>query len=492
MSNTAFIAFFAVYLVAMVILAFKGMKKTTDTASFSLAKGQGPLVVAITFAATFMSASTFLGLPGQLYETGFSGLWFHAGQWFPCIITLAIMAKAYQKLSGRLQSLSLPDWLGKRYNSSFLRFWTAIVSILFVVQVGSQLAGVGTVFNNMIGIPYEVGVLIGAAVVMFYLVLGGSYSHVYTNVVQGSLMCLASLAIFISGFLVFGNIFSEVPAKLEVMDPALVQPISESVVNYGSVAAIVGIFITHGWWTMNPQLMNKIQYLKSEKDIKKFVLLSGLFIFMGALVLNTGLYTRALVGDSLTAIDDAVPTYLSLVFPKVAAAFLSVVILAAVMSTTDGIMVYLSTVLGHTLYHETYIAHCRKKGKQIDKEKAERVSFNICRYGILLIGLIGIPIAINRPASLSTLLWVGNGGILGALVGPTFMGLFCKRTSKQAAIIGSIAGFCSFMIVYFGGFIEAVYLANAVGGAVSLAVTALFTFVLPPNNDETVKALFED
>ena len=229
MSNTAFLAFFGVYLVFMVILAFKGMKKTTDTASFSLASAQHPLVVAITFAATFMSASTFLGLPGQLYETGFSGLWFHAGQWFPAIVTLAIMAKAYQKLSGKLQSLSLPDWLGRRYNSPFLRFWTAIVSILFVVQVGSQLAGVGTVFNNMLGLRYEVGVLIGAAVVMFYLVLGGSYSHVYTNVVQGALMCIASLAIFISGFIVFGNIFTEVPATLEAMDPSLVQPVSDKI-----------------------------------------------------------------------------------------------------------------------------------------------------------------------------------------------------------------------------------------------------------------------
>ena len=105
---------------------------------------------------------------------------------------------------------------------------------------------------------------------------------------------------------------------------------------------------------------------------------------------------------------------------------------------------------------------------------------------------MGIPIALNRPASLSTLLWVGNGGILGSLVGPTFMGLFCKKTGKMAAVIGSIAGFAGFMILYFGGIIEAVYLANAVGGAISLAVTAIATFILPANNDPTVEALFAE
>lgn len=489
--NTYFLIFFAMYLVAMVYLAIKAMYKTTTVENFSIGSGDvGPVLTAITFAATFMSASTFMGLPGQMYQVGTPGLWFHAGQWFPCVVTLIIFAKAYRRLSGRMKSLSLPDWLGDRYNSPFLRFFTAVVTLSFIVQIGAQLAGVGAVMKSMMNIPYEWGVIIGLTVVVFYLVLGGTYAHIYTNVVQGGLMILAALAIFFSGFLIFGNIFTEVPDKLAAVDPKFTDMFAPEVPGYAGPLAIIGIFFAHAWWTMNPQLMNKIQYLRSDRDLRLFSILSGLGICLGALTLITGLYTRILVPDGLANIDDTVPTYLHLVFPRFMAALLSVVILAAVMSTTDGIMVYLSTVLGNTLYREGYIRWKRNSGQQVDQEKVDRFAMNICRYGIILVGLAGLPIALNRPASLSNLLWAGNGGILGCLVGPTIMGLYCKRTSKQAAAVGSVGGVVVFMLVFFTGLVQSAFLAVAIAGAASLLLTLAFTYILPPMPQADVDRVF--
>ena len=82
----AFITMFLIYLVAMGILGVKGQKKTTDMKSFAVSSGNvNPYIVGITWAATFMSAGTFLGLPGLAYSNGTSLLWYHMGHWFPAI-----------------------------------------------------------------------------------------------------------------------------------------------------------------------------------------------------------------------------------------------------------------------------------------------------------------------------------------------------------------------------------------------------------------------
>lgn len=488
--NTSFLIFFGIYLVAMVVIAIRSMRKTNSVESFSVAsKDIGPGVAAITFAATFMSASTFMGLPGQMYNVGVSGLWFHMFQWFPCILTLAIMAKAYRRQTDLSGSLSLPDFLGERYNSTFMRIWVSIVTLLFIVQIGSQLVGVGTVMEQMMGIKYEWGVIIGICVLLFYLTFGGTYAHIYTNVVQGSLMVFAAIVIFGSGFVLFGNIFTEVPARLAEVDPKYLDTFASNDPQYGSAVAVAGIFVAHACWTCNPQLMNKIQYLKSEKDIRKFILLSGLFICLGATVLATGLYARIIITEPLASIDQAVPVYVNTVFPKVVAAFLNVVILAAVMSTTDGIMVYLSTMLGNTLYRETYIKGKIERGEAVDMDKANKTALRICQWGVVVVGICGVPIAFARPASLSTLLWIGNGGILAAVVGPILMGLFSKKASKRAAILSSVLGVAIYFILFFGGFIQSAYLCTGVGGIISFLLCWLFSQIWPDTTGLSEKAV---
>lgn len=371
-----------------------------------------------------------------------------------------------------------------------LMLYCGVVTLLMVVQIGSQLAGVGTVLENIAGVPYRWGVVIAVLIIMFYLCVGGTYAHIYTNIVQGAMVVAAGVVIFISGFFVFGNIFTEVPALLAAEDPLLVAPTSSYNGAYGSFWAIFGIYITHIWWTLNPHQINKFQYLKSEKDIRKFIIFTCIFIFVGALTQVSGLYTRALVGASLDKIDNAAVTYLSLVFPKAFAALLTVIILAAVMSTTDGIMVYLATVLGNELYMNGLVKSKESRGVKIDWAREEKIALRICQFGVIAVGLIGLPIALKRPASISTLLWVGNGGVMGGVAGPIILGLFNKRTGKAAAIAGSVCGFAGFMVLYFGGIVTAVYLANALGGLISVGVTFVCTYIFKPMPEEKIDFLF--
>lgn len=480
------------YIIGMLLLGFKAKAKTTSTESFSVVKVQKPWVIALTFAGTFMCGATFVGVPAQYYTNGLSNLWYQISQWFPCLITLCIVAPAFQKLSDKMGTLTASEWLGKRYNSGFLKVLTSVVSLAQVFYIASQLVICGIVFSQMLGWSYPIGVIVCGCVLIAYLCLGGTYAHVYINTIQGIIMCIAVLFLVLSGFYFFGNIFETIPAALAQQSTDLIQPLSTTSVTHGSWLAVLGFYLQHLVWVLNPQLLKEVQCLKSPKDMKKFVLFTGLFLFIVSLMQLTGLYARVVLGGGVANADDVIPMYLSAVYPKALAAIICVVIMAAVMSTADGIMCYLASIMGDTLYRKTLVPYLRAKGHQISNERADKVSFTICRFGVVLVGLMAIPLALKRPPSQVYMITISAALLLGCICGPIACGIFCKRTSKLAAILGSIGGIICFIIFYFGNVIPQLYLMNGMCGIMSIVLTLLFSYLLPPMDKEHVDRMFSN
>ncbi len=489
MMKTTFIILFLIYLVAMGVLGVKGLKKTKDMKSFAVSSGDvNPYIVAITWAATFMSAGTFLGLPGLAYKNGVSLLWYHMGHWFPAILMLALVAGSYRKLANKTNALTMPDWLADVYQSKGLRLLIGIVCLCNIVPLAAQFVGVGTLMNATLGIPYDVGVLIGVVVVMIYLFLGGTYAHIYTNVVQGTLMCIVSIVVVVTGFVLFGNVFTEVPRMLTEIDPNLSSTFNPSDAAFAGPVAIAGIFISNACWSLNPQLMNKVQYLKTNRDLKKFILFAGFCLFIGGMVIVGGLYSRILTPDTLANADDALPTFVKMVYHPVVGAFFNVVLLAATMSTTDGVMVMLATVLGNTLYRQTYIQHKIDCGQKVDVEKADKNSLAIAKWSVVLVGLASLPIAFNRPSSLNVLNWIGTGVILSAVAGPLLVAVTQKKVHKLSAVVSAVCGISSYLIVYVGKLVLSVYLSVGIGCVVSLAVAFIVNWwMIHQNADQAVQ-----
>lgn len=477
--TTIFITMFVMYMISMGILGYIGFKKTTSMRSFAVSKGDvNPYFVGITWAATFMSAGTFLGLPGLAYKNGLSLLWYHMGHWFPAIIMLALVAGGYRRIADRTDSLTLPDWLADVYNSKALRLLIAIVCLCNVVLIATQFVGVGVLMNVTLGIPYKTGIVIGLIVVISYLFLGGTYAHIYTNVIQGAMMVILAGAIILTGFYLWGDIFTEVPPMLAAIDPTFVQPLQPNDVAFATPIAISGIFIANACWSLNPQLMNKVQYLKGNREIKKFILVAGLCLFLGGAVSLGGLYSRVLFPTGLSSVDDALPQFVTNTYSPFIAAFFNVVLLAATMSTVDGIMVMMATILGNTFYRQVYIQNKIDRGISVDHEKVEKTSFWIAKWSIVLVGVAALPIAFDRPASLNILNWVGTGVILSAVSGPLLVAVTYKKLHQLSAISASVISIAVYLVTYIGKIIPSVYLAVGVGCLVSIIVAFLMNMYL--------------
>lgn len=166
--------------------------------------GVSPLANGMATAADWMSAASFISMAGLISFMGYDGGVYLMG-WTGGYVLLALLLAPYLRKFGQF---TVPDFIGARYNNvkkkdgiNTARL-VALICAVFVsfTYIVGQMKGVGIAFSSFLGIPFDVGVIIGIVIVFFYAVLGGMKGITYTQVAQYCVMIFAYLvpAIFIS------------------------------------------------------------------------------------------------------------------------------------------------------------------------------------------------------------------------------------------------------------------------------------------------------
>src|SRR5690606_6021353 len=101
---------------------------------------------------------------------------------------------------------TVPDFVAARYYSNTARVVAAIAAIFVsFTYVAGQMSGVGVAFSRFLEVPFEVGVIIGMAIVAFFAVIGGMKGITYTQVAQYMVLIVAytlpavALALLLTG-----------------------------------------------------------------------------------------------------------------------------------------------------------------------------------------------------------------------------------------------------------------------------------------------------
>lgn len=176
--------------------------KAGSTKDFYVAGGGvHPVVNGMATAADWMSAASFISMAGIISFIGFDGSQYLMG-WTGGYVLLALLLAPYLRKFGKF---TVPDFIGERYYSQQARI-VAVICALFVsfTYVVGQMKGVGVAFSRFLDVSFEMGVVIGVAIVFFYAVLGGMKGITYTQVAQFCVLIFAYLvpAIFISVIMV--------------------------------------------------------------------------------------------------------------------------------------------------------------------------------------------------------------------------------------------------------------------------------------------------
>ncbi|MDP5168702.1 MAG: cation acetate symporter [Bacteroidia bacterium] len=179
--------------------------RASSTKEFYVAGGGvSPLANGMATAADWMSAASFISMAGLISFMGYDGAVYLMG-WTGGYVLLALLLAPYLRKFGEF---TVPDFIGARYAGTDKNAkinWARLVAVvcaLFVsfTYVVGQMKGVGVAFSRFLEVDFNVGVMIGIAIVFFYAVLGGMKGITYTQVAQYCVLIFAYLvpAIFIS------------------------------------------------------------------------------------------------------------------------------------------------------------------------------------------------------------------------------------------------------------------------------------------------------
>ncbi len=236
---------------------------------------------------------------------------------------------------------------------------------------------------------------------------------------------------------------------------------------------IIGAIIIQWAFASAPHLFNKILGLKSEKDLGRMIRTYIIVMALCLLVLFGGIYSRVALGGQVASSDLALLQYIEWAFPAAIVALFGVVILAAAMSTTDGLFVSISTVFANDLFLKLIV---KQKWVNLETEKANRIAFRISRASVPIVGLLSFLLVLKPPLYMSDLMWIGISGIAAGTMGPILHAVYAKRKAPaRAAELSMVVGLISYIVIYFGGVIPSTMSAGAVAtilGILTITVTS--------------------
>ena len=471
--NTWMICGLALYVCFVIYVGFLGAKKIKGLSDFAVAgESMGPIPLGLAFAASFFSAATFMGYVGFCYAWGSTGMWIFLAIFCASTLGFILLAKGVRNSNVELKSISMADWLAKRYNSDVLRGLCSIVFIIQIFYIAGQFSAGGSLLSGMIeGLDYTSAIIGVTIITVLYVTVGGLFADVYTSIGQMCLMIFAGVFVFVSGLMLFKGGLTEVSDILAAQNPYFVTVTNPGALHMYSYATIFGVMFIEFAFAGQPQLLNKIMALKNPKDMSKMIWTWIFASFCCLLVMFGGLYMRA-INPSLKVADNAVIEYVKLFHPVIST-ILSVAIVAALMSTACGLILVITTCISNDLFLKTLVKHGIIN---MEEEKAERVAYGMTKILPAIIGAISLYLVFNPPPFMGVMVWIGISGVSAATLAPLIFAMFFpKIANSKAAIIGAIVGEGVYFYLYLIAHIERSVMA---AGAWGVLVSFLVMFVL--------------
>jgi len=476
---------FLVYMLATAWLSWLGYKRTRGFSSFALGSGyMSPWVVGVTLAAASASAATFIINPGFVYVDGLSA-WIHmVPATFAGFMTMiSLLSFRFRQIGSASGALTIPDWIGRRYQRPGYALFFAFANLLAFAFVVLLVGGISIVMQNLLGVDNTTALLITLVFVTGYVFIGGTYAHVFTNLLQGSLMIIVAVVVVASGLpLVLGD-WSGFVAALDAQDPLLLAPVKTDGKLFNDVFSIyVAGFLVGAAVVCQPHILTKALYVKSDRDVRKYLWVLagalGLFFLLG----TVGFYARLTVPPEqlVDAATDAfrqdlvMTMYLKNAFPEWVFTVISVVLLAAAMSTLDGLLVGLSTITANDLLLN--IQRRLRPGRSEEQQMAW--AYKASHVVLVLIAIAAFAVLQNPPQLLGVFGQVGVYGLVLGAVPPLLAGVWFERVPGGLIWASTLLA----MAMHFGLYLWGAQLFPAVpltfaNPGVTLALSVLLVVV---------------
>ena len=205
------------------------LSRTMQSNEYYVAGRQVPAVFnGMATAADWMSGASFIAMAGGIYLKGYPYMAFLVG-WTGGYVLVASLLAPYLRKFG---CYTVPDFIGTRYGGNLARLCAVIILVVAsFTYVTAQITGTGIVASRALAIPFEVGVWIGLAGILFCSMLGGMKAVTWTQVAQYIVLIIAYLlpVFWMSNKLDYGLIpqFAQFDAVLRVQELEALHKVGE-------------------------------------------------------------------------------------------------------------------------------------------------------------------------------------------------------------------------------------------------------------------------
>jgi len=433
--------------------ALEGRRATHGRTDYYVGgRAMGGVALGLSFFATYSSTNSFVGFSGQAYAYGAPWLLLAPGVVVFSFAAWVWIAPRLRAFTGAVDSVTLADYVGFRFDSTAARtvaaFLIIFASFLYMTAV---FKGIGNLLEVFLDIPYVAAIAFVFLVVMAYTAVGGFISVVKTDAVQGLVMIVAAVLLFggtvraADGLDAIARIASApATAPLFRWDAAMPFPVLIGIVVAGTLKFIV-----------DPRQLSRFYALADHRALRRGLRVStGAFLLVYTLLLPVGLYAHAVLAAPIAESDLVVPTLLAdaAILPALPAAFLVVAMLAAAMSSLDSVLLVMAS---------TWERDVVSLFRHVDES---RVVSETRRY-VALFAVITALLAVRPPGSIVTLT-AFSGSVYAACFFPAVvLGLYWRR-GTGAAVLASFAGGLGVLLAWdylpLGGVIHEVFPAMAV------------------------------
>lgn len=339
------------YFAAVAAISVWAARRTRTAGDFFLAgQGIGLWALAIAAMAATLSGFIFVGGPGLVYTIGMGAVFIVMPATITNSMTAWVLAKRMRLLGEARGLMTIPDAIGARYGSRTAQGLAAAAMLIAIVgYMATNILALGLVIDAIFGIGLASSIWIGMLVTLAYTASGGILAGIYTDLLQGTLMAVASVLVFVYALQAGGGM-TVMSQQVSAADPTFLGPWGKL-----SPLAALSFFFVFGLGVLGqPHVVHKFYMLRDPRRLRWYPLLMTLALVVTLLIFfGVGLVTKTLVvrGElaPLASPDAATPTFLLGYTPLLLAALVFSGVAAAIMSTVNSFMNVGAAALTHDL-----------------------------------------------------------------------------------------------------------------------------------------------
>ena len=444
--NELALGIFAIVVAITLGITYWASKRVTTATDF-WAAGRGLTGVQNGFAIAgdYMSAASFLGIAGLIFLFGFDGFLYSVG-FLVAFLTVLFLLGERMRNSGKF---TIADVLSFRMNERPARAAAALGTLAVAgFYLIAQMVGAGVLINALVGIGFELAVVITGAFMIIYIVLGGMLATSWVQIIKAILLMTATtvLTLFVLGEVgwnpvdLFREARAQSPEGEAYLKPGLFLASPIDTVSLG-IALVLG---TAGL----PHILMRFFTVPDAKAARSSVMWA--VVLIGAFYVMTtalGFGARAILGEGAT---EAVGTGGNLAAPLLAEevgggagtvggdlflAIIAAVAFATILAVVAGLVISASGAVAHDVW-----SNIVRRGEDSEKEEVW-----VAKIAAVSIGAVAIGIAVIGGAGLNVSFMVGLAfAVAASAIFPALLlALTWRRFNTSGAVTGVLFGVIS-------------------------------------------------